>query len=770
MKLWVLTKKNFKVLTRQNWLFLCCLLSPVFLFATMYLLQYMAAQWVKRNIEQNPVVENVNGIIGINEVKFGFTHGTAEWADFVVDDIKNKFPEVQVLTYPDMNQTGFTEKAAEGSGNKVAILFCTQEIIIGNNTVACIVPESDSISYIYTILYNFTYPNEILPQDLLQNEVISMKSVVDNSISAYVAQLSNQEVPQMELEIQSYPALDRYIGNYNVIATSGSVYLIFTSFLLSALIVQEVTKEKSEFLKIYLGLHEVSQLDYWLSWLLIAFALSFLCAAQIPIFGCLFGFEEFYNVSLTLQLTIFFIINASGVLTGALAAVMINDIKLGNTVSLSFIILGACIQFIACNQGIVKFLNYTENPAWISLIKIVLLAYPPFNFATIYFKVFNLAGVHFDYTHRMWLDGKSVGWEDIFEEESGTIWNEYEYYIPPVFYNMVYILLYIVVVPAILTYLDFVLPENRAKAKPWNFIFKCQDDEGQLEKPLIECKLKLNSVCKVYGSMKVLDEFNLSVFKDSVLAVIGQNGAGKSTLLGIIAGFVEPSSGRVNCARKRFCPQKNVLWDVLTVEEHVEMFSELNGCGQDNILNKIFLQEYHNVQASKLSGGMKRRLSLAISSLGNPDILLLDEPTTGLDPVVRKEIWKFISNISQNKILIFTSHSMEEVQFLSDQVIYLQEGQVKHHCPLAELRLKYCQNYEISIKPTPNSTLPQDLQNTFNNIQINNNTIHISLTKSDNRLTSLTSLLESSSQVEHWTITEDSLANIFYLPSDTLIR
>lgn len=777
----VLLSKNFKLLTRLNYLPLITLLSPLFLLLTIYLIQSLADHLTTQTIEPEPEIESIGKLNGVNTVKIGFTHGTIDWTDFVVERMKGKLDQIEILVLHDMNQTEFSEEMKKNDSS-IGVYFCTQDIEIGNNTVPCAIPESDSDGYIYVIVYNFTYPNELLIRDWMQNEALALKMVVDNSISAWVSSKFEMAQVTMELEIQSFPKLDRYFSTYNVLSASGSAYLVLTSFLLSALIVQEVTKEKSEFLKVFLSIHEISQFDYWLSWILISALIAFISSIQIPLFGTLFGFEEFLKIPFLLQFILFLLTNLNGILIGSLAAVSINDIKLANTVSLCFIILGLCIQIIACRKQVIIYLHYSELPIWGHILKFVLYLYPPYNFACVFSRLYTLAGVHFDSHQLTWVDGREVFWSDLLLPQSGQNIEGKAFYVPCPLVNLAILGLSLIVLPFILAYLDHVLPNNRINEKSWDFILRTKDNEiddevdnngnienkdFELRQSLLKSRLKLTDVCKKYKNSEVLKNFNLNIDSDLVLAIVGENGAGKSTLLGIIAGIIPQTSGEVLSESKRFCPQRNVYWDVLTVDEHFKFFEGIYGVDKSELLKDVGLEAQRHVMAGKLSGGMKRRLSLALSVFGEPKVLLLDEPTTGLDPIVKRQIWKLILALGQNRLLVFTSHSIDEVFYLSDSCISLKEGLTSFHLPTHLVKMKLHESYKIEINHSSKS-FPSSLSSLFPSLQIQNtfkssslthspsynppNTTHATISKSSPDLTNLTLLLDSASEVTSWSI------------------
>lgn len=136
-----------------------------------------------------------------------------------------------------------------------------------------------------------------------------------------------------------------------------------------------------------------------------------------------------------------------------------------------------------------------------------------------------------------------------------------------------------------------------------------------------------------------------------------------------------------------------MLWDELTGIEHMQLFQTLKRVDIDNFdelvqqrLDDVGLKESGNLMVGKYSGGMRRRISVALSTMGNPNVILMDEPTTGMDPVSRRHVWTLIQRLKQEKSIIMTTHAMEEAELLSDKLIVLNHGQVK--CTGTPLQLK----------------------------------------------------------------------------------
>jgi len=152
------------------------------------------------------------------------------------------------------------------------------------------------------------------------------------------------------------------------------------------------------------------------------------------------------------------------------------------------------------------------------------------------------------------------------------------------------------------------------------------------------------------------------------------------------------------------CPQHDVLWNQLTGREHLELFAGLRDISNAKInkeveerLNDVDLIEAGNITAGSYSGGMKRRLSVAVALVGDPKIVFLDEPTTGMDPVSRRKVWNLIERIKRGRVTLLTTHSMEEADILGDKIAIMKDGYLASIGTNLHLKNKYGSGYSISI-------------------------------------------------------------------------
>uniref|UniRef100_A0A7N8X2T3 ATP-binding cassette sub-family A member 2 n=1 Tax=Mastacembelus armatus TaxID=205130 RepID=A0A7N8X2T3_9TELE len=234
--------------------------------------------------------------------------------------------------------------------------------------------------------------------------------------------------------------------------------------------------------------------------------------------------------------------------------------------------------------------------------------------------------------------------------------------------------------------------------------------------PLVVCIDKLTKVYKT-GSKLAINKLSLNLHENQVVSFLGHNGAGKTTTMSILTGLFPPTSGsatiyghdiRTEMERIRqnlgMCPQHNVLFDKLSVEEHLWFYSRLKGMAEDDIrkeMDKMIVDlELSNKRHSlvqTLSGGMKRKLSVAIAFVGGSRAVILDEPTAGVDPYARRAIWDLILKYKQGRTILLSTHHMDEADLLGDRIAIISHGKLK--CCGSPLFLKstYGDGYKLTL-------------------------------------------------------------------------
>ena len=220
--------------------------------------------------------------------------------------------------------------------------------------------------------------------------------------------------------------------------------------------------------------------------------------------------------------------------------------------------------------------------------------------------------------------------------------------------------------------------------------------------------VELKNITKNYGAKTALNNISLS-FEEGVYGLLGPNGAGKSTMMNLITGNLKPTSGTVLCEGKEigelgaeyrsllgYAPQQQGLYDTFTGKKFLSYMATLKnipkkemGAEIDRVLSCVNLTEAAKKPIGSYSGGMKQRILIAQAILGSPKIVVLDEPTAGLDPKERVRIREKIKEISENKIIIVSTHVVSDIQSIADEIVLLKGGEIADVNTVKNLCIKY---------------------------------------------------------------------------------
>uniref|UniRef100_A0A3B1K8P2 P-type phospholipid transporter n=1 Tax=Astyanax mexicanus TaxID=7994 RepID=A0A3B1K8P2_ASTMX len=255
-------------------------------------------------------------------------------------------------------------------------------------------------------------------------------------------------------------------------------------------------------------------------------------------------------------------------------------------------------------------------------------------------------------------------------------------------------------------YIEAVFPGQYGIPRPWYFVFQLKYWGGALmEADRIEAEpsdlilgVAIHNLVKIYkkGAKLAVNHLSVKFFEGQITSFLGHNGAGKTTTLSILTGLFPPTAGSVyikgmdirtdmNEIRRTLgvCPQHNVLFDMLTVEEHVWFYGHMKGMSSSEVkeemaslLEDVGLTHKRHEQTKNLSGGMQRKLSVAIAFIGGSKVVILDEPTAGVDPYSRRGIWDLLLKYRKDRTIILSTHYMDEADLLGDRIAIISQGKL----------------------------------------------------------------------------------------------
>lgn len=234
--------------------------------------------------------------------------------------------------------------------------------------------------------------------------------------------------------------------------------------------------------------------------------------------------------------------------------------------------------------------------------------------------------------------------------------------------------------------------------------------------------IEVDSLVKKYGDLMAVDSISFTINKGEIFSFLGPNGAGKTSTVEVLECLRKPTSGRSFVLgfdiskdqeeiKKRIgvLPQEFNTFDSLTVRENLQYFAGMFGSSVDvdGLIKLVDLEDKRDEQYKKLSGGLKQRLGVAMALVNDPEIVFLDEPTAGLDPKARREVWNVIKGLKrQEKTVFLTTHYMEEAEVLSDTVTIIHKGRIVASGAPDELITRHGRRNLLILKNTDEAAVP----------------------------------------------------------------
>ena len=621
-------------------------------------------------------------------------------------------------------------------------------------------PNVDTMATRYIVYYNAT-SDDIIHENML------LHTMIDNSIAAERLGRPLTENLVFNTSRQGWPKPeDVKDGQLSVFSFTGPQFFSICSMIILIMSLHSLVVEKEQRLRFGMKMMGLRDTSFYISWFA-SFTLMCFVASLVTVFsGMIFQIVMFLKTNWFVLFAMFFTFGMSLVCLAFLLSTLVNTGK--SALILGFVILAVSFilnLFVA--NGAAVYQMY--NPVVTRALPIILCFYPPFDFAKIFSDISYKSLPEYNKFTRKYTPGPGFQWSDLYGE------NEYFDLTSPPTANSFYILLGLSAGFLIIAwYLDNVLPgATGISRKPWFFLMpsfygirfdgkllggdnyqtrwtqeemlrRPVDDPVRMEyenvrNPDINYALRIVGLKKTYTrwfglrkSQQALKGLNLGVLPGTCVGYLGKNGAGKSTTMNILTGLIASTGGdafifgknvkfNMDVIRKKIgvCPQHDILWDNLTAREHLLIFGLFKGGAlrdlntmMDYLLGKVNLLKWKDRPAGSYSGGMKRRLSVCIACIGDPELILLDEPTTGMDPYSRRQVWDLIQEMkgsitsksqstSKQRVIVLTTHAMDEAEALCDRISIVADGQMQAIGDGLSLKKQYGDGYTLSVMAQP---------------------------------------------------------------------
>ncbi|CAL8101606.1 unnamed protein product [Orchesella dallaii] len=580
------------------------------------------------------------------------------------------------------------------------------------------------------ITYGFVYL-----QELIERSFIELVTGED---------LSNEHV---YLQQHPYPCylVDKFI---RAISRTLPLFMVLSWVYASAMIIKSIVLEKERRLREVMKIMGVSRAAVWSSWFIESFIIMLFSSTILTL---ILKYGKVIEFSDPILIWVFLVSYTVA------------------TICFSFLVstLFSRANSSAAAGGVVFFISYLpyqmlmvweEQLKWFETLAACLISNVAFGFGCTYLARYEEDGIGAQWDRLAW---KTLP-EDPFSLAYciGMLWVD--------------ALLYLILT----WYIETVFPGDFGVPRPWNFflnvtywvpakryklpppneematIHNSNSEDSTVATPFVRilnndcpggveaepdglrCGVKVMNLSKTYPNGKVaLENLNLKFYEDQITSFLGHNGAGKTTTISILTGLFPPTGGtalinemdirndideiRTNLG---ICPQFNVLFDRLTVYEHLKFYALLKGKkGKhvekefDEMLTDLGIPHKRNAYPNSLSGGMKRKLSVAIAFVGGSKTVFLDEPTSGVDPYSRRSIWELLLKYKKGRTVILTTHFMDEADILGDRIAIISQGKLKALGSSLFLKSHYGLGYTLHVVKSDNYRV--DLRSSRNNLK-----------------------------------------------------
>ncbi|ORX51392.1 hypothetical protein BCR36DRAFT_325611 [Piromyces finnis] len=553
----------------------------------------------------------------------------------------------------------------------------------------------------YTIYFYYPDNDELVTHlkvsedDYYRNEwktqLIIIKNVIDKSLVKMLTNIQDFTISTKFMDSKGYTDVKRKNKLNDFIPFLMTFYFVPCMFsLLANLVIEKESRIKESL--VIIGLKKSS---FWISWA-ITYGII-ITVSTILVTIAMYYFKLFLYIHFSVTFVVLIIFGLSCCCISFILSTMIKKARTANTISIMIIILFFSMYFLQ---------SYLKKYKTYYIICSFILS--PISFLGIFNNLITYEE-----------NKLPVTFITIFGNETLK-------------YTFLTLIGAFILYLLIAIYLDNVLPQGNNFHKKWHFFItglfhrkykKSDDEKSNIENPYIEKDpTGLNKAVEVRNirknfkvkgeTIEILKNINFNAYYDEIFAILGHNGAGKTTLMSIMTGILSSTRGGVYydnipitgnetdiCKQFGYCPQFDTLNNNLTVGEHIKLFAGIKDVkiDVDEVLKNIDLLEKKNNFPKELSGGQKRKLCISLALLGSPKYVFLDEPTTGLDPYSRKNIWEILSNKKKGCVMFVTTHYMDEADLLADRKMIISNGNITCLGTSLFLKNKFNMNYSLDV-------------------------------------------------------------------------
>ncbi|KAH6569427.1 hypothetical protein BASA62_004914 [Batrachochytrium salamandrivorans] len=562
----------------------------------------------------------------------------------------------------------------------------------------------------YQVWYNDK--NVASGSDLYGRDLVSFVRGMDEAIISVLNDPTATITADLDISIQDWAELPSSDIISRVYQKLGPAFFFCSEMIVFINVMSQIVTEKE--LKLRHGMEVMGLMPgvYWLSHFISTSALVIVNGLSMVAWGFAFGFPTITHTNIAITIITFILFGEAMVLMAFFMTTFLKRTNNAILMAIFIFIIGLLLQAFVFSDPQTSYVLWTHGYLEIGYVYVMYFL-PFFNFGHIFVDISTVTFGRVDAQTGTKSQGGSFQWSNMFSPLPQNL-------VPA--YNQA-------------EGVNVPLPIQACGFSTGDQVMEVEDDEDDDVKAARERALdpeqypavKIVNLRKVYGKTGLFDTGEkekvavrsscFTVDEGKLFALLGQNGAGKSTTISILAGLTPATSGdalmynlsvRHQSQRIRrsmgICPQHDILFDDLTAREHIELYAGIKGVARSTIKNLVEerlkvvrLHTVADVRAGTYSGGMKRRLSLVISTIGDPRVIFMDEPTTGMDPVNRRCVWSFIEKFKQGRVIMLTTHSMEEADVLGDEVGIMSNGRIRAVNNAIALKTKFGAGYHVSI-------------------------------------------------------------------------